>query len=58
VTYNLVEGTMLPEDVADSNTQIGSLIRNPNGRDTNDAASDWVFTTTLTRGTANVHTAA
>lgn len=55
-TYNLVEGTMLPETVADSNTVDGSLIRNPNGKDTNDAAADWAFTTTVTKGAANVHT--
>jgi Lamin Tail Domain len=55
-TYSLVEGTALPETVADSNTAAGSLSRIPDGRDTNDAASDWVFTTTLTRGAANVAT--
>jgi len=56
-TYSLVEGTMLPATVADSNTAAGSLSRIPDGADTNDAASDWVFTTTLTRGAANVATA-
>jgi hypothetical protein len=56
-TYSLVEGTMLPEIVADSNTAAGSLSRIPDGTDTNNAASDWVFTTTLTRGAANVATA-
>lgn len=55
-TYTLVEGTVLPTTVADSNTVAGSLSRIPDGRDTNDAASDWVFTTTLTRGAANVAT--
>jgi large repetitive protein len=55
-TYNLVEGTALPATVADSNTVDGSLIRNPNGKDTNDAASDFAFTTTVTRGAANVLT--
>ena len=55
-TYNLVEGTVLPTTVEDSNTVAGSLIRNPNGRDTNDAAADWAFTTTITRGAANVLT--
>jgi Lamin Tail Domain len=55
-TYSLVEGTMLPATVADSNTAAGSLSRIPDGRDTNDAATDWVFTTTLTRGAANVAT--
>jgi hypothetical protein len=55
-TYNLVEGTVLPTSVEDSNTVAGSLIRNPDGRDTNDAAADWAFTTTITRGAANVLT--
>jgi hypothetical protein len=55
-TYSLVEGTALPATVADSNTVDGSLIRNPNGRDANDAATDWAFTTTKTRGAANVLT--
>jgi hypothetical protein len=53
-TVSLVEGTALPATVADSNTVEGSLIRNPDGRDTNDAASDWAFTTQVTRGSANV----
>jgi hypothetical protein len=57
-SFDLVEGTALPAAVADSNTVAGALIRNPDGRDTGDAASDWAFTTTLTRGAANVHTAA
>jgi hypothetical protein len=55
-TYNLVEGTALAATVEDSNTVAGSLIRNPNGKDTNDAASDWAFTTTVTREAANVMT--
>jgi hypothetical protein len=55
-TFDLVEGTPLPVDVADSNTIEGSLIRHPDGRDTDDAASDWRFTTTVTRGAANVLT--
>jgi hypothetical protein len=57
-TYSLVEGTMLPETVADSNATAGSLSRIPDGADTNDAAADWVFTTTMTRGAANVATTA
>ncbi len=56
-TYNLVEGTVLPATVVDSNTAAGSLSRIPDGTDTNNAASDWVFTTTLTRGAANIATA-
>jgi hypothetical protein len=55
-TYNLVEGTVLPAAVEDSNTVAGSLIRNPDGKDTDDAASDWAFTTRVTRGAANVLT--
>jgi large repetitive protein len=55
-TYNLVEGTVLPTAVEDSNTVAGSLIRNPDGKDTNDAAADWAFTTTITRGAPNVLT--
>jgi Lamin Tail Domain len=55
-TYNLVEGTVLPAAVEDSNAVAGSLIRNPDGKDTDDAAADWAFTTTLTRGAANVLT--
>jgi hypothetical protein len=53
---SLVEGTVLPAAVADSNTVAGSLIRSPDGKDTNDAAADWAFTTTLTKGAANVLT--
>jgi large repetitive protein len=55
-TYDLVEGTPLAATVADSNTTDGSLSRNPDGQDTNDAASDWVFTSTKTPGAANVAT--
>jgi hypothetical protein len=51
-TFDLVEGT--PTPAADSNTVSGSLSRLPNGRDTGEAAADWAFTTTVTRGTANV----
>ncbi len=56
VTYSLVEGTALAADVADSNTVAGSLIRNPDGSDSNDAATDWAFTTTVTKGAANIAT--
>ena len=42
-TYNLVEGTALAATIEDSNTVVGSLIRNPNGKDTNDAAADWAL---------------
>ncbi len=51
---NLVEGAALPVGTADSNTVAGSLARLPNGTDTDNAASDWNFTSTLTPGTANV----
>ena len=51
---NLVEGTVLPTSVADSNTVVGSLSRIPNGTDTDNAASDWHFTSTPTPGAANV----
>jgi hypothetical protein len=52
-TYSLVEGTVLPTSVADSNTVAGSLARLPDGSDTNDAATDWAFTSTATPGAAN-----
>ena len=55
-TFDLVEGTLLPVDVADSNTVDGSLARIPDGHDANDAATDWAFTTTPTPGAANVKT--
>ena len=55
-TYSLVEGTPLPASVADSNAVDGSLARLPDGKDTDDAAADWAFTTTLTRGAPNVAT--
>jgi len=55
-TYSLVEGTVLAATVADSNTVNGSLIRNPDGKDTNDASADWAFTSTPTQGAANVLT--
>ena len=53
-TYDLVEGTVLPTAIADSNTAAGSLSRIPNGGDTDDAAADWAFTSTVTQGAANV----
>ena len=53
-TYDLVEGTVLPAATADSNTVTGSLSRIPNGSDTDDAAADWAFTSTVTQGAANV----
>jgi Lamin Tail Domain/Collagen triple helix repeat (20 copies) len=53
-TYDLVEGTPLAATVADSNSVDGSLSRLPDGSDTNDAVTDWAFTTTKTPGAANV----
>ena len=52
--HTLVEGTALPAEVADSNTVTGSLGRSPNGSDTDDSATDWTFSTTVTPGAANV----
>ena len=53
-TYSFVEANPLPAAVADSNTIAGSLIRYPNGADTQNSAGDWQFTTTPTPGTENV----
>lgn len=50
-TFDLVEGT--PTSAADSNTVTGSLSRIPNGRDTDDAAADWAFSSSPTPGVAN-----
>ena len=52
--HTLVEGTALPADVADTNTVTGSRGRSPNGSDTDDSATDWTFSTTVTPGQANV----
>ena len=52
-TVSLVEGTVLPASVADSNTTNGSLARLPDGTDTNDAATDRAFGGTPTPGAAN-----
>lgn len=51
--YSLVEGTPLPASVADSDVVVGSLARIPDGSDTDDAASDWEFTTMVTPGNPN-----
>jgi hypothetical protein len=53
-TVSLVEGNALPNNVADSNTKVGSLCRLPNATDTNDAATDWAFSNNPTPGVANV----
>ncbi|MBV8760357.1 MAG: lamin tail domain-containing protein [Deltaproteobacteria bacterium] len=50
---SLVEGTVLPTAVADSNTTDGSLCRDAMGTDTDNAASDWHFCATKTPGAAN-----
>jgi hypothetical protein len=50
----LVEGT--PTALKDSNTAVGSLSRFPNGMDNDNAATDWIFTTTPTPGSPNVKT--
>ncbi len=50
---SLVEGTVLSGSVADSNTVVGALCRSPNGKDTDNANTDWKFCTTLTPGSAN-----
>ena len=39
---------------ADSNTAVGSLARLPNGNDSADDQTDWVFTSTVTPGAANL----
>ena len=49
-----VEGTVTP--AVDTATGAGSLIRSPNGTDSNNAVNDWAFTTSITPGTANVKT--
>jgi cytosine/adenosine deaminase-related metal-dependent hydrolase len=52
-TVSLVEGTVLPATVADSNTMTASLVRLPNGSDTDDAATDWRLSAMPTPGAAN-----
>lgn len=49
--HDLVEGTATT--AADSNAVPGSLARLPDGSDTDDAATDWAFTGTVTPGAAN-----
>jgi hypothetical protein len=49
-TWNLVEGAATP--AADTDPTPGSLARVPDGRDTNDASSDWTFRA-ATPGSAN-----
>jgi hypothetical protein len=54
-TYDLTEGITI-DTTADSSAVEGSLSRIPDGTDTNNSATDWAFTTTGTRGAANVAT--
>ncbi|MGE0870509.1 MAG: thrombospondin type 3 repeat-containing protein [Kofleriaceae bacterium] len=51
---SLVEGTVLPTTIADSNTTNGSLCRSPTSQDTDDAAADWVICATSTAGKPNM----
>jgi len=51
---NLVEGTVLPVEIQDSNDEVRSLVRLPNGFDSDDAATDWALSATPTPGAANV----
>jgi imidazolonepropionase-like amidohydrolase len=48
---SLVEGTAFTG--ADTNDNLHSLARTPNGHDSNNAATDWHVTTTITPGAAN-----
>ncbi len=50
---SLVEGTALKAQVGDSNAEVGSLIRFPNGNDKNDADTEWIFGKSPTPGAAN-----
>ena len=49
---NLVEGT--PTSAEDRNSGSVSLVRFPNGSDTDDANTDWRASNTPTPGAANV----
>lgn len=53
-SFDLVEGTLLPPAIADSNTALGTLSRLPSGSDTDDAATDWAFTRRPTPGDVNL----
>jgi hypothetical protein len=53
-THSLVEGTATP--AKDTSGGPGALIRNPNGKDSDNATADWVLTTTPTPGSANIKT--
>ena len=60
---NLNEGTQPTTALVDVNVgaagptqKDGSIIRTPNGQDTNNASADLLFTSTVTAGAANVST--
>jgi hypothetical protein len=54
VPYNLVSGTAtLAADTAAPNFPVASIIRRPNGQDTDDDAADWSVTSILTPGAPN-----
>jgi hypothetical protein len=50
---SLVEGTALPLGVADNNATTASLVRLPNGADSDNAAADWSLSALPTPGSAN-----
>jgi hypothetical protein len=50
---SLVEGEVLPTATADSSSVERTLCRNPNGSDTDQAATDWVICATPTPGAQN-----
>jgi hypothetical protein len=50
-TFDLVEGN--PTTASDDPNVAGSLVRLPNGIDTDDASVDWVFSVTPSPGSAN-----
>jgi hypothetical protein len=51
---DLVEGTPLSGTKQDSDAAIRSLIRSPNGRDTDNTDADWTFSDNPTPGAPNV----
>lgn len=53
-TVSLVEGTAFPATSFDSNDQIRTICRNPNGMDTNNAATDFTLCNSRSVGKINV----
>ncbi|MSP25042.1 MAG: DUF4215 domain-containing protein [Myxococcales bacterium] len=51
---NFVEGTAIAKAIADSNNVTTSFVRLPNGSDTDDAATDWKLTLSITPGAPNL----